>query len=219
MNQLRVYEEITLLALHDDKGTVGMQAMHNDLGIAAAGLMELISLGRLDIDESDDKAFVEVLDATPTGDPVLDEMLDRIASANKRSRMKSWVQKLSRTRQLRHTVAAQLVAHGVLTQEESKFLIFFERAKYPEIDPTIEAGITERIRMAITTDAEVDDRTAMLVTVASATDLLKNNFSKAELKTAKARIAQITEGDAVGAAARNAVNAAVVGALAGAGVI
>ncbi len=109
---------------------------------------------------------------------------------------------------LKHRIATQLCKRGILQAAEDKVFLFFTRKIYPEINPEPEKALIERLRKAIFTDTmDVDPRTVILLSLANSAGLLKLVFDKKELRGCKARIKQIVNGEAVGEAAKEAIEA------------
>ncbi|MGD8816298.1 MAG: GPP34 family phosphoprotein [Acidobacteriota bacterium] len=205
-DHLPLHEEVLLLALRDDEGTIAPGTMYQH-ALAGAMLSELMLQQRIAVDESDRKKRAEVIDRTPTGLPLLDECLARMADDKPRS-LQHWVQKLSAMRNLKHRVAERLCDRGILHEEEGTILLVFSRRVYPETDPRPEKEIVERLRRAIFTDErDVDPRTVVLLSLADAAGILKVAFDKKELKERKQRIAQVVNGEVMGKAAREAIQA------------
>ncbi len=207
-DNLHLYEEIMLLALRDEEGTVASGAMYN-YAVAGAVLAELLLEGRVRIEEPRrNKKLVALAGDALVGDALLDECLGRIAAAKRRKRPENWVSHFANIRQLKHRVATQLCRRGILEADEDKVLLLFTRKIYPEINPEPERRVIERLRRAIFTDTnEVDPRTVVLVSLAKSTGILRVIFDKKELKTRKERIEQVTNGEVTGKAACDAIAA------------
>lgn len=204
---LHLHEEIMLLVLRNQQGTVASGTMYN-FAIGGAVLAELLMEKRVGIEEVKDKKFVRVLSADPAGDPLMDECLAKIAGAKRRAQMRDWVMRFAQTRRLKHRVAERLAALGILKIDEDKVLGLFARTIYPEADPNPEWEITERLREAVFGEGgHVDPRTAVLLSLASSADLLRLVFDKKLLKTRKARIQQVVNGELTGKATRAAIEA------------
>ena len=204
---LHLHEEVLLLALRNDKGTVAGSVMYQQ-AVGGALLAELIFEGRLRTSTEGRSTYAEVASSTPLGDPILDECLNRIATAKRRAKLPTWVQRFSGLSKLKHRVAAELVRKGVLREDEGRVLLLFTRRIYPELDPTHERGIVQRLERAIFSDtAPVDPRTTVLVALAHHTGLLKLNLDRARLKTRKDRIQAVVAGDAIGQATKQAIEA------------
>lgn len=206
--ELRFHEELLLLALRDEKGTVDYRAGMYMYSVAAGMLAELLLAERIAVAE-DRKPLVEVVDATPLGDAVVDDCLTRIAGSKRRQQLTTWVARLAMTRGLRDQIALGLVRRGVLRADEDKVLWIFTRKLYPERDSRYERDIIARLRRAIFTDTRtVDPRTAILVSLANGAGLLSIPFDRKGLRERKQRMAEIAAGERMGAAARKAIEAA-----------
>ena len=205
---LHLYEEIMLLALRDEEGTVASGAMYN-YAVAGAILAELLLEGRIAIEEPRrNKKLVTPANNAPVGDELIDECLGRIVAAKRRKRPEGWVSSFANIRQLKHRVALQLCQRGILTADEDKVLLIFTRRVYPEVNPEPERRIIERLAEAIFTDAdEITARTVVLVSLASGTGILPVVFDKRKLKGRKKRIERIVSGEITGKAAQDAIAA------------
>jgi Golgi phosphoprotein 3 len=194
--QLFVHQEAMLLALRDDRGTAwGAWAAQ---AVGGGVLTDLVLAERVRLEGK--RHLVTVIDSSPLGDPVLDESLERIASAKRRGAAQRWVSSFSSTKVF-HATAERLCELGVLRLESKSVLLIFSRRVYPEIDPAPEREIVERLREAIFTDRDdIEPRIAVLVSLAASTELLRVHFDKKELKGRKHRIEQLQQGEAVGQA-------------------
>jgi hypothetical protein len=206
-NPLFLYEEIMLLALRDEKGTIASGAMYKH-AIGGAVLAELLLSGGISVEGSKKKKIVNLADPTPIGDPLLDECLEKIRTAKRRASLQTWVTRFSNLKNLKHRVAGQLCKRGILRADEDKILLLFTQRVYPELDPRPEKKLIERLREAVFTEKEkIDPRTVVLVSLANGTGLLKANFDKKLLKGRKERIKQIVNGEMTGKAAKDAIDA------------
>jgi hypothetical protein len=196
-----------LLALRDKAGTIAPGTMYQ-YAIGGAIVAELLLNDRIAVDESRRRKLVNVVHSEPTGNPLIDECLERMAAARRRASLQDWVSRIAGMRDIKHRAAYQLCRRGILKVDEDKVLLIFTRKIYPEVNPEPERKLIERLRRAIFTDtSEVDPRTAVLVSLAQSADLLKVVFDKKQLKTRKARIKQIANGEITGRATREAIEA------------
>lgn len=203
--QLFLYEEIMLLALRDEQGTIATGFVEQ--AVAGAILAELLLEGRISV-ESTKKQRVTLINRQASGDPVIDECLDKMGAASKPVTLQNWVHKLASIKNLRHKVAQQLCDRRILRADEDKILFLFNRRIYPEINSTPERKIIERMRKAIFTDRhELDARTVVLISLANGADILRQTFGRKELKPRKARIEKITNGDLTGKATQDVIAA------------
>ena len=207
---LGLHEEIVLLTLRNDKGTPA-SSMHA-YAVAGAIVAELLLAERITLEaRRRGQPLVQVARATQTGDPVLDDALERIRTAKRRAALDRWINRLARTATV-HATAVRLSRKGILALEEKRVLLLFHRTVYPEADPGPEQALLERVRGAIFDDGPVDVRTAAVVALAHSAGLLRAHFPARELKARKDRIRRLGEGDQVADATRAAI-AAVQAAL------
>jgi hypothetical protein len=213
--QLYLHEAVLLLALDDERGTVHGAGDSYRYAMAGGILAELLLTGRISIDP-DRRELVTPRDPRSFHDPILDEALLSIQEAGRRRRLRDWVSKLARTRNLHERVATVLCRRGILEQVEGRILFFFPTKRYPTRDPIPEYSVVDNLRNAILGEApKVDDRTALLVALADAADLLAVRISRHELRAHKQRISELHEFSDVGPAVRDAIRA-VRGAVAAA---
>ncbi len=202
---LFLYEEIMLLALRDEEGTI--TTGFSEQLVAGAILAELLLDQRISVDGTR-KQLVDIRNTQRTGDPIIDEFLGRMAVSKRRASLKNWVSFLARTKNLRHKVARQLCDRGILRADEDKVLFLFTRQVYPEIDPLPEKQIIDRLRAAIFTHCEqIDPRTVALIGLANGADLLSQTFGRKEIKNHRQRISQIVNGDLTGKATQEVIAA------------
>ena len=216
LTSLYVYEEITLLALREEAGTVIGSSTY-PYAVAGALAAELLLAGRIRIEDSKRK-LVDVVSDAPLGDPLLDDCLQRIKTARRRATLRDWVSRFSRIKNLKGRAAGSLCRRGILRVEENAVLFIFQRKIYPEIVPGPEREIIARLRRAIFTDTrQVDASTTGLLALAQSADLLRVHFQRGELRARKARIKELTSGEAAGKATQEAIqamHAAVIAAAA-----
>ena len=206
-NTLFLHEEIMLLALRDKEGTIAPGTMFQ-FAISGAILAELLLHKRIEVEEVRKKKLINVINSNPVGEPLIDECLDKISKAKRRTTLQNWVSKFSGVKDLKHRVALQLSRRGILKVDEDKVLLIFTRKIYPEVNPEPERELIERLREAIFTDMEnVDPRTVVLLSLTNSAELLKVTFDKKKLKSRKNRIEQIVNGEMTGKAAKEAIQA------------
>lgn len=162
---------------------------------------------RIHLDTSKKKK-VHLVNAKPTGDPLLDACLTKLGSAKRPASAQTWVSKFAGVKNLKHLLAEQLCDRGILRADRDKVMLLFSRRVYPEIDPQPEQALIKRLRQAIFTENDhLDPRTVVLVALANSAGLLKNIFDKKDLKTRKDRIVRVVEGNAMAEATKEAIEA------------
>ena len=207
MKPLRLYEEILLLELDDQKGTPAQVAYLNT-EMAGAILAELVMSGHLSIEAGKKKLVHRVVGAPRLSDPILSEALKLVKAAKKPRKAQDWVQKFAGMKDLKNRAARGLVKKGVLKEGTGKVLFLFTRTIFPESNPGPEQDLRRRLEKAIFSDIqEVEPGTIVVLALANATGLIKKLFDKKELKARKQRIENLVSGQFVGAATRGAVEA------------
>lgn len=205
--RLGLHEQVILLALRDEKGTVESGAGGYGLALGGAILAELLIAGRVEVTK-ERKGRVALISREKLHDPVLDEALERVATAKRERTAAAWVSSFAGLKRLKHRVAEQLCRRGILRDDEDRVLLLFKRKLYPTIDPGPEARLVAELRQAVFSDSpSVAPRTAVLVSLAHVTGLLAVPFSRKELKPRRKRLDQLIEGQLVAGATREAVQA------------
>lgn len=201
-----LHEEILLLALRDEQGTIAPGTMYQ-YAIGGAVLAELLLSKRISVEDTK-KKLVNVVDTEPVGEPLIDECLEKIGCAKRRASLQTWVSRIAGFKNLKHRVAQRLCHKGILRADEDKILLLFTRRIYPEVDPAPERRLIERLRRAIFTETmDVEPRTVVLVSLANSANLLRVVFDKKKLKNYKKRIEQIVNGEIAGKATKEAIEA------------
>jgi hypothetical protein len=206
-DDLFLHEEIMLLALRDEKGTIASGTTYN-YGLGGAILAELLLGERIRVVTPKKTPLVEPVGFDRFGDPVIDECLEKIRNTKKRASLQTWVSRFVGVKKLHHRIAERLAERGILRVDTGKVLGIFSRKIYPEVDGGPEDRIISRLRRVIFQGAsDVDPRTVTLVSLAHHTGLLKVVFDKKELKAEKDRLEKIMNGDLSGKATKQAIEA------------
>lgn len=209
--QLYLYEELMLLALKDKEGTIITD--FPEYMIAGAILADLILSHRIAVEDTR-KQLVDLVDTKPSGDPIIDEVLDKIAAAKRQASLKTWVLRLARIKNLKHKVARQLCYRGILRADEDKILFIFKRQIYPEINPLPEQELLRQLKEAILSDSEIlSPRIVVLISLADSARLLGAVLGRKDAKVYKKRIAKIAKGEMAGEATREVIQACEIAVL------
>lgn len=206
---LRLHHELLLLALTDRKGTIAGGASMYGFAIGGALLAELLLGQHVRVVRRGKKELLEPAPGTrPTGDPLLDECLNRVRTAKRRGTAATWVSRFGHIKQLKHRVARDLCRRGVLRADEDKILGLFRRKTYPELDPKPERELIERLRAVVFGPArDADPRTLVLAALAHTSGLLNVVFDKGDLKRRKEHLQSLVNGELTGVAAKEAIEA------------
>jgi len=189
MGSVALAEELLLLAYDDESGKPIGSQIGLDLGMAAAVLVELALASKIAYSQG----TLVVLNATPTGEPITDEALSRIAVDTPHTPA-SWVQRLRHG--LRDRVLADLCARGVVQDvDETTMAGFVHIHRYPTVDATVETEIRDRLNRALRSDDMPDERTAALATLVAAVRMEPTlGLTGADLEAAHQRLKQISDG-------------------------
>ena len=213
--QASLPEELLLLALHDEKGSVIPSAARVLNGALIGGvLMELGLRGRL----REQNDGVLLADPTQTGDAILDEASTWIAGADRPRVASYWVGRLAgRMPRLKDRLLEQLVARGVLERRERRILWIFPSRSFPLADAAAEQQARDRVRAVVLHGQVPDQRTAALIGLVRACNLTDEIFAPHERPQANRRVSELTSEEAVtsglvGSGLESVLMAAVLGA-------
>ncbi len=187
-----VAEDLLLLATDDATGKITVSSMQLDPALAGAVLMELVIVGKVNLDGDDRKARVVVVDSAPTGEQVLDVAL---TSLIEKGPVKPGQAIGILAKGLRDRLNENLAQRGILRRESGKILGLFPTTRWPTRDVGPEAGVRGAVVAALVTGTEPDGRTAAIISVLTAADLLRTVVDKPDLKVAKARGKEIGAGN------------------------
>ena len=199
---LRFVEEITLLLLHDDDGRFArVPSWSLSYALAGGVLMDLAMENRIDTDLE----HLILVDATPTGDSLLDPTLAEVAAGEKHD-ARYWVEQTAeRSDVIQEEALTRLIALGILERQEDRFLWVFRSRRYPMIDGQAEREVKLRIMGVLFSDDIPDPRDVVIICLADACGIFKELLSKRELEQAAARIEQVRKLDLIGQAMTQAI--------------
>ncbi|WP_412076151.1 GOLPH3/VPS74 family protein [Streptomyces xanthophaeus] len=188
--EITLAEEIMLLSLDDESGSAKQRQA---AGWAAAGgiLLELVLAERVSVTGK----YLELTDATPTGEQLLDSRILLIGSwlrGRSKRRVTDWLTK-DHTKAVGATLE-RLSERGVVTARESKVLGVFPVRLYPEADGAVERELRERLTAAVLKGAEPDERTAGLIALIHSAKLHRVAFPGQPRRQVAARTAEIAAG-------------------------
>lgn len=153
--------------------------------------------------------WVEVVDRTPVGEPVLDDCLEQVVRARRRARAGKWVIRFN-DKEAYHRTAVGLCRSGVLRAAEVQTWLFFRRRVYEVVDPEPLSHLISRLRETVFDDASSPDHeTRVLVTLAYVSDLLSAHFDKKQLRNRRRHLDGIAAGHPVSDSISMAVQAAI----------
>ena len=220
-----IAEDLLLLITDDDSGRLVASAGEVDVALGGAMLVELAQRGRTGVAEPGGpvrKGRVEVLDRTPTDDPLLDAAL-ATAVAKEGKRPQDVVTALGKRQ--REALYARLVEAGILRAEQGKVLGVFPTKRWPAEDAAHEEEVRAAVVTALRHGLAGDERTAALVSLLHALKAVHKAAPPAVVGLAKremnANAKRIADGDWASAAVRKAIDStnAAMAATAGGGAV
>jgi hypothetical protein len=207
-----IVEELHMLLLRPDGRVESAVSVHRLYGEIAAVIVDLALHGRVVV--TDEKnPVVDVVSNEPTGNPILDTTLERLAPL-KGKRLQSLLMR-AKLDPL-EVLVESLVVQGVLIRGERGFF-GWGSAKTPESDPGPELVLRARLASVLAGSAAPTraDLTllAILQSLNAAHAILREECAGASPRDLKKRIEELTAGSAAGDAVAKAVNTAVAAAL------
>jgi hypothetical protein len=195
---LTLVEEVLLLTLHDKNGTfVSVPAFSLEYALSGAILMDLALRDRIDTDPEK----LMIVDQTPTGDDLLDPVLEKIAGSPKTLSTQEWLNALALdTHPIKEHALDRLVNRGILQREEKKFLWVFGKRRYPVIDNKEQREAKLRILGILLSDEIPEGRDTVLIALADACALFESILSREEYLSVTERIQQVARMDLIGQA-------------------
>ena len=189
-------EEIMLLMLDDDGLFLPIRGGAVEHVLVGAVLMDLAFANRIDTDPEK----LLVIDATPTGDSLLDVPLERLANSGETMNTKGWVEVLAREQaaEIRQQAMNGLIGAGILEAKDEKFLWVFRSRRYPTIDGRAEREVKLRMEDVLLSDDMPDPRDVALICLVDACDILNDIFSEREMERVRPRIEQLRMMDLIG---------------------
>ena len=202
--KLRFAEEIILLLLDDESGEfVPTPAWARQCALAGAVLMDLALENRIDTD----LRKLVVVDATPTGDDLLDPVLAVLSEENEVHDARFWVERVAEEQsgRIQEQALTRLVNHRILESEGGRLLWVFRARRYPTIDGKAEREVKLRIMQVLFSDDIPSPRDIVIICLADACGIFDRIMSQAEVERARARIDVVRRMDLIGQAVSRAV--------------
>jgi hypothetical protein len=194
---LSLSEEILLLALDDTSGRLlPLPERALDIALAAAVVMGLHNEKRIEVTPP----TVSVLDASPTGDIVFDEILKDIEKHSK-ARLSGHIHRISgHANHIRNATLESLVKKNILECKEEKLFWIIPSRRYPLNNAAEELMAKARIRAILLEGQEPKAWDIDMIALLEACDLLHTLLSKEELAAARMRIQELEARDPIGIA-------------------
>lgn len=196
-------EEIVLLQLDPSSGRfTDLPLSAADVVVAGAALMDLAIKNRLDTDLEQ----LTILDDTPTGDDILDDVLARLAASEGGLTTPAAIELAApNARHYRQSALKRLSEKGILRERDGLFLRVFQARRYPVVDDRERREVRARLRQLLLTEEIPDPRDVVLICLLEACELLSLVLTAEELGDAAPRIERLGRLDLIGQAMKKAV--------------
>ncbi|MEM8532152.1 MAG: GPP34 family phosphoprotein [Chloroflexota bacterium] len=213
---LTLAEQLLLLSLHDEKGSVFASASRAlPYGLAGATILDLYFQERITFEDT----HIHVVDQTPVGNALLDEVLALLDNTTTIHNVKYWIKHMQRKiKGITDRIAEGLVAKHILAKEEYEFLWVINYQRYPTRDGRPAEELCHTLRAIIVDDQPPTEAEMSLLSLMKACGVLYEIISRDERKMTKQKVTMIIEGEgevvgtAVSAIVRE-VNAAIAAAI------
>ena len=193
--ELNLIDQLTLLALDDERGTFVADSTAYSYAIAGAIIMELALEERIDL--SGEKVVVK--DKSKTGDKIIDTYFETISESEKERKVKSWVERIgSKANKIKLATIDKLIDDRILEKREDKILWVFSYNKYPTQNPRLENHLRNRLYDIIVNSHRPELKEIMLLNLIQSCSLGKEVFGKEHAKTFKRKLKTINEYDHLG---------------------
>lgn len=193
-NPLSLPEEFVLLCIDEKTGDIEQGKLFQAV-LASAFLADLAAHKRID---TDDKKLIKV-SYEPTGNTILDEVLQYVFSIKEDREPAFWVTQLAlRGDELLETIVAELMLKKIIKVENQKVLWMFSSRKYPILGGEEVQEVKTRIRQLIFSNNLPELEDLVLVSLCHYGNLMTLILNEDEIKQYQTRIEQIARMDLIG---------------------
>lgn len=194
-------EDVVLLLLGPGTGRAVVDGTSFDRVIGGALLLDLAARERITADGDGAGARLVVVDASSTGDALLDTALARLDKPRKAQKA---VELLARG--ARGPVLERLVEGGLVRRVPTRLLGVLPVTTWPPTDPGPAGELRGRVAAVLRDGARPDQHLALLISLVHAVKA-EHKIVDGPRRALRARAAEVAEGDWAGQAVRKAVQA------------
>jgi Golgi phosphoprotein 3 (GPP34) len=181
-------EDLYLLASDGTSGRLLIDPFHLDLGIGGALLLDLARCERVVVADE----HVGVVDATPSGEPLLDSALATIAHAGRSHDLDHSIRHLARG--AHHAVQNRLVDVGVLRRDDGRVLGIIPVHHVHETDGRLHHELADHLRDAVVLGRPPTPETAALAALALSVRLDRHLFPRTDRRSVEERLGEVSAG-------------------------
>jgi Golgi phosphoprotein 3 len=187
---LTLYEELQLLAIHDEKGIFIRSAVEPlKPGLAGAMLAELAFADKICTAPNH---RLKLKDNTPTNDPILDDVLARLKESEKDRKFGYWINNLNpKPEKLQRLITASLVQKEILTREDDRLQWVVPSHIHPEVKASTKYSVIKLLRGIVLAQEEAHPREIAFLSLVCACELLDLIFLRDERRAANQKINEL----------------------------
>src|SRR3954469_10445750 len=157
---LTMLEEVVLLTVDEKTGRLrSTREFGTAYALVGALFFDLALARKIDTDTES----IQLVDTAPTGNPIVDRMLARMAARPDLKTVRDWIEEMFLRRDdLEGEALQSLISRGILRHEQSKLLWIIDIERFPMINNQLQQHVKVRLAQAILTDAIPETRDIML---------------------------------------------------------
>ncbi len=179
---LNLVEQLTLLALDDEKGTFLTDALYFGHAIGGTILMQLVSDNLIQIEN---KKLIPISE-TKLDDLIFGPYLSAIQESKKPRSLEHWMSYFSsHASKTTNACVETLMAKGLLEKQESKLLWVFTQKKYPAVDSSLENDLKKRLLKIAESRQKPNEDDLLLIQLIEICELGKTVYGKENNKRYK----------------------------------
>jgi hypothetical protein len=191
---LTISEKLFLLSIDDGRGKVtSFVSSSLRYGLAGAVLAELALLGNVAVEDK----VLKLVDYSPIGNDLFDEVLTRISQEKRLHKPGFWVNVLA-SRKLQKQIAEQLEAKNILRIEEKRYFWVIPYELYPQQDASAKYWVKQQLRSVVLAGDKSQPDIVVLLSLLKACSLLNLVFTRDERKSAGKRLDALVKGEVFG---------------------
>jgi golgi phosphoprotein 3 len=184
---LTLFDELYLLTQHADrekKSSYKYEKFY--FGLAGSILAELALASKVQVNQ---KHRLELVDATSTGDEILDRALLMMQESAKPRKLTYWVEELTgKFEKITKRLTERLVSNGVFNVEDDELLWAIPSQVYPDHNASAKYCLKEHLRAIALADGVNDLRSLALLCLVDSTEMLDLVFTRDERREANRNI-------------------------------
>jgi golgi phosphoprotein 3 len=185
-----LYEELFLLSIHVEKGTIlGTSVEKMKPGLAGAILAELAMLGKI---QTSNNHRLQLIEANPTNVAVLDEALNTLKKSEKERKLSYWFSVFSQKgKKFSKQIIESLVQKGVITQEDDHLSWVTPSPLQGDVKASTKFWLVNHLRSIVLTSEEIKPRDIVLLSLLRACGLLDLVFLRDERKFTSRKVNEL----------------------------